>query len=65
MNKRFRTLMKITPPLSVFFILIGLTMGILGALDHDLKTITASLFIITQSVLAIIYTKSFKKIWGQ
>ncbi|KEK22531.1 hypothetical protein [Bacillus gaemokensis] len=65
MHKNFRILMKITPPLSILFILIGLTMGVLGALDHNVKTITASLLIITQSVLAIIYTKSFKKIWGK
>ncbi|MBC6973211.1 hypothetical protein H9I32_12755 [Bacillus sp. Xin] len=64
MNKTFRILMKITPPLSIFFILIGLTLGVIGALDHNIKTITGSLFIIAQAVIAIIYTKSFKKIWA-
>ncbi len=64
MNKTFRILMKITPPLSIFFILIGLMLGVIGALDHNIKTITGSLFIIAQAVIAIIYTKSFKKIWA-
>lgn len=57
--------MKITPPLSIFFILIGLTLGVIGVLDHNIKTITGSLFIIAQAIIAIIYTKSFKRIWGQ
>ncbi|WP_243522881.1 hypothetical protein [Bacillus pseudomycoides] len=65
MNKKLRILMEITPPLSIFFILIGVTLGVLGALDHNIKTITGSLFIIAQAALAIIYTKTFKKIWGQ
>lgn len=65
MNKKFRILMKITTPLSIFFILIGVVFGVLGALNQNIKTITGSLFIIAQAVIAIIYTKSFKKIWGQ
>ncbi|PFK47657.1 hypothetical protein COI93_00750 [Bacillus cereus] len=65
MNRTFRILMKITPPLSMFFILIGLTLGVIGVLDHNIKTITGSLFIIAQAAIAIIYTKSFKRIWGQ
>ncbi|WP_459502646.1 hypothetical protein [Bacillus sp. C1] len=65
MNKNFRILMKITPPLSIFFIIIGVTLGVIGALDHNIKTITGSLFIIAQAVLALVYTKNFKKIWGQ
>ncbi|MDM5154860.1 hypothetical protein QUF88_13815 [Bacillus sp. DX1.1] len=62
MNKRLKILMKITPFLSVLFILIGLIMAILGALDHNLKLLTGSLFVIAQAVLAITYTKMFKKI---
>ncbi|CAI8709931.1 hypothetical protein CN568_23125 [Bacillus pseudomycoides] len=65
MNKKFEILMKVTPFLSVLFILIGLIMGVLGALDHNVKTLTASLFLIVQSVLVITYAKSFKKIWGK
>lgn len=65
MNKKFRILTKITPPLSILFILIGITLGVLGVLDQNIKTITGSLFIIAQAALAIIYTKMFKKIWGQ
>ncbi|MDM5188550.1 hypothetical protein QUF99_14855 [Bacillus sp. DX4.1] len=62
MNKRLKILMKITPFLSVLFILIGLIMAILGALDHNLKLLTGSLFVIAQAVLVITYTKMFKKI---
>ncbi|EEM12456.1 MULTISPECIES: hypothetical protein [Bacillus] len=65
MNKKFEILMKVTPFLSVLFILIGLIIGVLGALDHNVKTLTASLFLIVQSVLVITYAKSFKKIWGK
>lgn len=65
MNKKFEILMKVAPFLSVLFILIGLIMGVLGALDHNVKTLTASLFLIVQSVLGITYAKSFKKIWGK
>ncbi|MCX2826199.1 hypothetical protein COM13_11770 [Bacillus pseudomycoides] len=65
MNKKFEILMKVTPFLSVLFILIGLIMGVLGALDHNVKTLTASLFLIVQSVLGITYAMSFKKIWGK
>ena len=54
--------MKITHFLSVLFILIGISMAILGALDHNLKILTGSLFVIAQAVLVITYTKTFKKI---
>ncbi|MGH1052154.1 hypothetical protein [Bacillus cytotoxicus] len=63
MNKKFGILMKITPPFSVVFLLIGLTMGVLGVFDQNVKMITASLFIMIQSVLALLYVKSFKQIW--
>lgn len=62
MNKKFEILIKITPFLSVLFILIGLVIGVLGVLDHNLKILAGSLFLITQAVLAITYTKLFKKI---
>ncbi|MFD0771210.1 hypothetical protein ACFQZ1_20920 [Bacillus sp. CGMCC 1.60114] len=62
MNKRLKILMKITPFLSVLFILIGLIMAILGVLDHNLKLFTGSLFIIAQAVIGITYWKMFKKI---
>ncbi|MFD3447561.1 hypothetical protein ACFDTO_23495 [Microbacteriaceae bacterium 4G12] len=65
MNKTFEILMKVTPFLGVLFILIGLIMAILGAVDHNVKTLTASLFLITQAVLTIIYGKLFRKIWGK
>ncbi|OJE46492.1 hypothetical protein BAQ49_05480 [Bacillus proteolyticus] len=62
MNKRLNVLMKITPFLSVLFILIGISMAIFSALDHNLKILTGSLFVIAQAVLVITYTKMFKKI---
>ncbi|ENQ3077103.1 hypothetical protein CON64_23780 [Bacillus pseudomycoides] len=62
MNKRLKILMKITPFLSVLFILTGLVMGILGVLDHNLKLFTGSLFLIVQTVLGITYWMRFKKI---
>lgn len=62
MNKKFEILIKITLFLSVLFILIGLVIGVLGVLDHNLKILAGSLFLITQAVLAITYTKLFKKI---
>jgi undecaprenyl pyrophosphate phosphatase UppP len=63
MNKTFEILMKLTPYLSVLFIFIGLIMAILGAFDHNVKTLTLSLMLIVQSVLLLTYAKSFKKIW--
>ncbi|TCW53685.1 hypothetical protein EC917_110105 [Bacillus thuringiensis] len=62
MNKRLNVLMKITPFLSVLFILIGISMAIFGALDHNQKMFMGSLFVIVQAVLVITYTKMFKKI---
>jgi hypothetical protein len=63
MNRKFKILIKVTPFLSVLFILAGLTLAILGVLDHNLKTLTSSLLLISQSVLLLINTKLFKKIW--
>ena len=62
MNKRLKVLMRITPFLSILFILIGISMAIFGTLDHNLKILTGSLFVIAQAVLIITYTKMFKKI---
>lgn len=62
MNKRLNVLMKITPFLSVLFILIGISMAIFSALDHNHKMFMGSLFVIVQAVLVLTYTKMFKKI---
>ncbi len=62
MNKRLNVLMKITPFLSVLFILIGISMAIFGALDYNHKMFMGSLFVIVQAALVITYTKMFKKI---
>ncbi|MBG0965245.1 hypothetical protein [Bacillus sp. SRB1LM] len=62
MNKRINVLMKITPFLSVLFILIGISMAIFAALDPNHKMFMGSLFVIVQAVLVITYTKMFKKI---
>ncbi|MED1559618.1 hypothetical protein ACQKD9_04460 [Bacillus paramycoides] len=62
MNKRLKILMNITPFLSVIFIVTGLVMAILGALDHNLKLFTGSLFLIAQTVLGITYWMRFKKL---
>ncbi|PFM63110.1 hypothetical protein COJ48_16750 [Bacillus cereus] len=62
MNKRLKILMKITPFLSVIFIVTGLVTVILGALDHNLKLFTGSLFLIAQTVLVITYWMRFKKL---
>ncbi|MBY6268562.1 hypothetical protein [Parageobacillus thermoglucosidasius] len=63
MNKKFEILMKAAPFLSGFFILAGLIMAILSALDNNVQIFYLSLFLILQSVLALTYAKLFKKIW--
>ncbi|GMO01393.1 hypothetical protein [Parageobacillus thermoglucosidasius] len=63
MNKKFEILMKVAPFLSGLFILAGLIMAILSALDNNVQIFYLSLFLILQSVLALTYTKLFKKIW--
>lgn len=63
MDKKFETLMKVMPFLSGHFILVGLIMAILSVLDHNVQIFCLSLFLILQSVLALTYTKLFKKIW--
>ncbi|MGR5860132.1 hypothetical protein ACT7CY_03110 [Bacillus pacificus] len=62
MNKRLNLLMKITPFLSVLLVLIGISMAIFAALDHNHRMFMGSLFVIVQAVLVITYTKMFKKI---
>ncbi len=47
---------------TVLFILIGISMAIFGALDHNHKMFMGSLFVIVQAALVITYTKMFKKI---
>ncbi|MCL6572812.1 MAG: hypothetical protein K6T88_14205 [Bacillus sp. (in: Bacteria)] len=61
MNKKLRILIKVTPILSVLFILTGITMAILAVLDHNVMTLILSLVLISQAVLS--YTKLFKKKW--
>ncbi|MGG1290768.1 hypothetical protein ABE218_05170 [Bacillus smithii] len=63
MDKKFEILMKVMPFLSSLFILVGLIMAILSVLDHNVQIFCLSLFLILQSVLALTYTKLFKKIW--
>ncbi|MDK3014503.1 hypothetical protein [Bacillus sp. RB3] len=62
MNKRLNMLMKIMPFLSALFILIGISMAIFAALDHNHRMLMGSLFVIVQAVLVITYLKMFKKI---
>lgn len=62
MNKRLNVLMKITPFLSVLLVLIGISMAIFAALNHNHRMFMGSLFVIVQAVLVITYTKMFKKI---
>lgn len=61
--KKFKILMKVMPFLSGLFILVGLIMAMLSVLDHNVQIFCLSLFLILQSVLALTYTKLFKKIW--
>lgn len=63
MDKKFEILMKVMPFLSGLFILVGLIMAMLSVLDHNVQIFCLSLFLILQSVLALTYTKLFKKIW--
>ncbi|WP_342430085.1 hypothetical protein [Neobacillus sp. FSL H8-0543] len=63
MNQKLKILIKVTPFLSVLFILTGITMAILAVFDHNVMTLTVSLVLISQAVLSLIYTKLFKKIW--
>jgi hypothetical protein len=65
MNKTLERLIKISPFLSVLFILFGLIMVILSVFDHNVKLLTSSLILIVQSVLLVTYSKMFRKIWGK
>lgn len=63
MNHSLKKLMKITPFLSVLFILIGVIMGVSSVFDHNVKLLTSSLILILQSLLLLTYVKMFRKIW--
>lgn len=57
MNHTFERLMKITPFLSLLFILIGVVMGIFSVFDHSVKLLTSSLVLILQSLILLTYVK--------
>lgn len=63
MTTKLEILMKITPALSVIFILIGVITAIFAAFNHNVTAMTASLVLISQAVLSIIYVKTFSGIW--
>jgi hypothetical protein len=63
MNKRLERLMKVTPFLSVLFILFGLIMGILSLIEHNLKLFTSSLFLIAQSIMLLSMRITYRKMW--
>jgi hypothetical protein len=65
MNKTLERLIKISPLLSVLFILFGLIIVILSVFDNNVKLLTSSLILIVQSVLLVTYSKMFRKIWGK
>lgn len=65
MTKRLERLMKISFFLSIVFLLIGIVLGILGVLDHNIKILTSSSLLVAQSVLLLINIKIFRKIWGK
>ncbi|NWN98006.1 MAG: hypothetical protein HLX45_10870 [Bacillus sp. (in: Bacteria)] len=59
MNKRLKVLSKLTPILSILFIITGIIFAILAVLEHNMSGLTMSLVLILQSVLLFTYTKLF------
>lgn len=59
MNKKLNLLSKLTPILSIFFIITGIIFAILAVLEHNMSGLIMSLVLILQSVLLFTYKKLF------
>ncbi|WP_368993033.1 hypothetical protein NSQ45_09950 [Caldifermentibacillus hisashii] len=59
MNKRLKVLSKLTPILSILFIITGIIFAILAVLEHNMSGLIMSLVLILQSVLLFTYKKLF------
>lgn len=59
MNKKLNLLSKLTPILSILFIITGIIFAILAVLEHNMSGLIMSLVLILQSVLLFTYTKLF------
>lgn len=59
MNKKLNFLSKLTPILSILFIITGIIFAILAVLEHNMSGLIMSLVLILQSVLLFTYTKLF------
>lgn len=62
MNKKLKLFKKLTPILSIFFILIGIIFATLAVIEHNMSGLILSLVLILQSVLLFTYKKLFTKI---
>jgi uncharacterized Tic20 family protein len=61
MNKKLKLFKKLTPILSIFFILIGIIFATLAVIEHNMSGLIISLVLILQSVLLFTYKKLFTK----
>lgn len=59
MNKKLNLFSKITPILSILFIITGIIFAILAVLEHNMSGLIMSLVLILQSVLLFTYKKLF------
>ncbi|AWI12476.1 putative membrane protein [Caldibacillus thermoamylovorans] len=59
MNKKLNLLSKLTPILSILFIITGIIFAILAVLEHNMSGLIMSLVLILQSVLLFTYKKLF------
>ncbi len=59
MNKKLNLFSKLTPILSILFIITGIIFAILAVLEHNMSGLIMSLVLILQSVLLFTYKKLF------
>lgn len=59
MNKKLNLFSKLTPILSILFIITGIIFAILTVLEHNMSGLIMSLVLILQSVLLFTYKKLF------
>lgn len=59
MNKKLNLLSKLTPILSILFIITGIIFAILAVLEHNMSGLIMSLVLILQSVMLFTYKKLF------
>jgi hypothetical protein len=65
LNGTYKRLMKMAPFLSVFFILIGVIIGVISISKHNIMMFSSSLIVTVVAVLMLINIKLFRKIFGK